>query len=66
MEAVAHNLERYSGSGIPIGISVGKNKEVPAEDAPQAHATVAESVYALGAYFAINVSSPNTPGLRAL
>jgi dihydroorotate dehydrogenase len=66
MEAVAHNLERYNGSGIPIGISVGKNKEVPAEDAPQAHATVAESLYALGAYFAINVSSPNTPGLRAL
>lgn len=66
MEAVAHNLERYNGSGIPIGISVGKNKEVPAEDAPQAHATVAESMYALGAYFAMNVSSPNTPGLRAL
>lgn len=66
MEAVAHNLERYKGSGIPIGISLGKNKEVPPEDAPQAHATVTERLYDQAAYFAINVSSPNTPGLRAL
>jgi len=66
MEAVAHNLERYNESGIPIGISLGKNKEVPAEDAPHAHATVAERLYNFAAYFAINVSSPNTPGLRAL
>lgn len=66
MEAVARNLARYNGSGIPIGISLGKNKEVPAEDAPHAHATVAERLYDFAAYFAINVSSPNTPGLRAL
>ena len=66
MVAVAHNLERYNGSGIPIGISLGKNKEVPPEDAPQAHAMVAKSMYEYAAYFAINVSSPNTPGLRAL
>src|SRR5215469_15346532 len=66
MEAVAHNLERYKGSGIPTGISLGKNKEVPAEDAPQAHAKVAERMFEYAAYFAINVSSPNTPGLRAL
>ncbi len=63
MEAVAHNLERYNGSGIPIGISLGKNKEVPAEDAPQAHATVAERMYDYAAYFAINVSSPIAPEL---
>lgn len=66
MEAVAHNLKRYNGSAIPIGISLGKNKEVPVEDAPYAHATVAERLYDFAAYFAINVSSPNTPGLRAL
>ncbi len=66
MEVVAHNLERYKGSGIPIGISLGKNKEIAVEDAPQAHATVAEELYEYAAYFAINVSSPNTPGLREL
>src|SRR5579859_109288 len=66
MEAVAHYLERYKGSAIPIGIKIGKNREIAAEDAPQAHAIVAERLYDFPAYFAINVSSPNTPGLRAL
>ena len=66
METVAHNLARYKGSGVPIGISLGQNKEIAVEDAPQAHATVAEKLYDYAAYFAINVSSPNTPGLRAL
>ena len=66
MHTVAHNLERYRGSGIPIGISLGKNKDVPPQDAPEAHALVTECLYDDAAYFAINVSSPNTPGLRAL
>ena len=66
MEAVARNLERYNGSGIPIGISLGKNKVVQAEDAAQALAVVTERMYPYAAYFALNVSSPNTPGLRAL
>lgn len=66
MEAVAHNLERYKGCAIPTGISLGKNKEIAAQDAPLAHAIVAERLYGFATYFAINVSSPNTPGLRAL
>jgi dihydroorotate dehydrogenase len=66
MEAVAHHLARYKGSAIPIGISLGKNKEIAAQDAPLAHAIVAERLYDFAVYFAINVSSPNTPGLRAL
>ena len=66
MNVVAHNLERYKGSSIPIGISIGKNKEVEAKDAPEAHALVAEKLYEYASYFAINVSSPNTPGLREL
>ncbi len=66
MEAVAKNLERYRGSGIPIGISLGKNKEVKPKDAPEAHAVVTKRLYQDAAYFVINVSSPNTPGLREL
>lgn len=66
MEAVARNLSAYAGRGIPIGISLGKNREVPAEDAPEAHAAVARMLYSHATYFAINVSSPNTPGLRQL
>lgn len=66
MHAVAQNLERYRKSSVPIGISLGKNKTVAAQDAPLAHALVAEKLYPYATYFAINVSSPNTPGLRAL
>ena len=66
MEAVAKNLERYRESGIPIGISLGKNKDVEPKDAPEAHAVVAKRLYHDAAYFVINVSSPNTPGLREL
>jgi len=66
MDAVAKNLERYRGSGIPIGISLGKNKDVELKDAPEAHAVVAKRLYHDAAYFVINVSSPNTPGLREL
>lgn len=66
MDAVAKNLEKYRDTGIPIGISLGKNKEVPASAAPEAHAAVTRRLYPHAAYFAINVSSPNTPGLRSL
>lgn len=66
MDEVAKNLERYRHSGIPIGISLGKNKEVPDEDAPEAHADVAARMAGFASYMAINVSSPNTAGLRRL
>ncbi|MDP3994572.1 MAG: quinone-dependent dihydroorotate dehydrogenase [bacterium] len=66
MEAVAGNLKRYQRSGIPIGISIGKNKDVANADAAWAHAVVAERLYDEASYFAVNVSSPNTPGLREL
>lgn len=65
-EVVAQNLKRYRDSGIPVGISIGKNKEVEPKDASEAHAAVVSRLYDYAAYFAINVSSPNTPGLRAL
>jgi len=66
MEAVAANLENYHGLNIPIGINIGKNKDVPESDAPRAYAVVAKRLYHDAAYFVINVSSPNTPGLRKL
>lgn len=67
MEAVAGNLERYRNRMRPVvGISVGKNKEVSIKDAPYAHAAVVERLYKYADYFALNVSSPNTPGLRDL
>ncbi|MCL4418816.1 quinone-dependent dihydroorotate dehydrogenase [Patescibacteria group bacterium] len=65
-EVVARNLRRYRGSGIPIGVSIAKNKEIPDKAAPEMHALVAKHLYKDAFYFVINVSSPNTPGLRAL
>jgi len=66
MDIVAKNLDKYKGTGIPIGISLGLNKDVDHSDAPKAYATVAKKMYGYAGYFAINVSSPNTPGLRKL
>lgn len=50
--------------GAPIGISIGKTKVVPVDEAVEDYLT---SLDLVGAdYVAINVSSPNTPGLRSL
>lgn len=66
MDVVAKNLARYTGSRVKIGISIGMNRDVPHDDSPRAHAEVAKRLYGYAHYFAINVSSPNTPGLRKL
>lgn len=66
MEKVDNNLDRYIGSGIPIGLNMGKNKDIPDIAAPQMYAVVARKLYRHAAYFVVNVSSPNTPGLRKL
>ncbi len=66
MDVVAKNLDTYKHANIPIGISLGLNKDVEHDDAPKAYGTVAKRMYEYAGYFAINVSSPNTPGLRKL
>jgi len=53
-------------SPAPLGINLGKNKETPAEAAAADFAAAATALHGLGQYFVVNVSSPNTPGLRAL
>ena len=52
--------------GIPIGISTGKTKTVPLAEAAQDYLTSLRTVARYADYLAINVSSPNTPGLRSL
>jgi len=64
MAVVAKNLDRYKESAIPIGVSIGINSYVDAKRAANAHAVVADGLYEYADYFVINVSSPNTPGLR--
>ena len=65
-ERVAANLARLARSPTPLGINLGKNKDTPAEAAAEDFALAATALRGLGGYFVVNVSSPNTPGLRAL
>lgn len=53
-------------ASIPIGVNIGKNKDVPAEEAAKDYAECFRYFRRFGAYTVVNVSSPNTPGLRAL
>ncbi len=66
MNTVVNNLKKYKNSKAVIGISIGKNKDILEKDAPKAHSEVAKKLYKFASYFVINVSSPNTPGLRQL
>ena len=52
--------------GIPIGISIGKTKNVPVAAATEDYLASLRTLAPYADYLAINVSSPNTPGLRSL
>ncbi len=49
-----------------LGINIGKNKDTPIEDGAQDYLICMEKVYEYAGYIAVNISSPNTPGLRTL
>ncbi len=51
---------------IPLGINLGKSKVTPVEDAAGDYAGSYGLLHGMGDYFVVNVSSPNTPGLRGL
>ncbi len=76
-EVVARRLDRRAGrlgraaggSGPVLGINIGKTKVVPEDDEPAVLADYALSARLLAPYadyLVVNVSSPNTPGLRSL
>lgn len=50
---------------VPVGVNIGKSKSTPLDDAPADYLYSYERCTA-GDYFVVNVSSPNTPGLRDL
>jgi len=52
--------------GIIVGGNIGKNKVTPNEQAVEDYAKCFEALHPVVDYFVVNVSSPNTPGLRAL
>jgi dihydroorotate dehydrogenase len=69
-EKIGWRLERLRRSSrwpkIPVGINIGKTKVVPFEEAVDDYLESFRRLQAIGDYFVLNVSSPNTPGLRKL
>jgi len=65
-DAIAKRLARQPEATVPLGISLGKSKLTPLEDAVSDYLASLDRLYPWADYFAVNVSSPNTPGLRAL
>lgn len=67
---IARRLARLKASGrwprIPVGINLGKSKVTPLSEASDDYRTSMKALVEFGDYFVINVSSPNTPGLREL
>lgn len=51
---------------VPIGVNIGKTKLTPADEAVQDYAASARLLGPLASFVVVNVSSPNTPGLRDL
>lgn len=63
--ALAVQLTRRAAD-VPIGVNIGKSKVTPPELAAEDYAESARLLGPLAAYLVVNVSSPNTPGLRDL
>lgn len=77
VDAVAANLRRYrehapagagvpATAGVPVGVNIGKNLDTPLAEAERDYLACFEALYNLGDFATLNVSSPNTPGLRDL
>jgi len=68
-DVVAERIRALRNSGVPrpvIGINIGKNKDTSAQDAASDYELAATKLAPLADYLVINVSSPNTAGLRDL
>lgn len=65
VHALVNNIRKSQYRGI-LGINIGKNKDTPLAHAVDDYEYCMESVYPLASYITVNISSPNTPELRAL
>jgi dihydroorotate dehydrogenase len=67
LDALVDNVgrARRKGSGL-LGINIGRNKDTPNDAAEQDYLLCMERVYPLADYITVNISSPNTAGLREL
>ncbi|SBV36231.1 dihydro-orotate oxidase, FMN-linked [uncultured Stenotrophomonas sp.] len=66
VDALVKNVERSRRRKGPLGINIGKNKDTPNEEALSDYLHCMERVYPLADYITVNISSPNTAGLREL
>ncbi|MEB7538888.1 quinone-dependent dihydroorotate dehydrogenase [Pantoea anthophila] len=65
VDHLVENVKKARFNGV-LGINIGKNKDTPVEQGKEDYLICMEKVYAHAGYIAINISSPNTPGLRSL
>ncbi len=66
VDALVHNVQRARRKGGLLGINIGKNKDTPNASAADDYLFCLERVYPLADYITVNISSPNTAGLREL
>lgn len=66
VEAMVERLKNYDSGNVIVGGNIGKNKVTPNEEAQKDYEICFEALFPLVDYFVVNVSSPNTPGLREL
>ncbi|HEX6827724.1 MAG TPA: quinone-dependent dihydroorotate dehydrogenase [Burkholderiales bacterium] len=65
VDALLENVRRARWRGV-LGINIGKNFDTPVERAADDYLACLRKVYPHASYVAVNISSPNTPGLRSL
>ncbi|CDL82657.1 quinone-dependent dihydroorotate dehydrogenase [Xenorhabdus szentirmaii] len=65
VDNLVENVKRAKYDGV-IGINIGKNKDTPVENGKDDYLICMDKVYPHAGYITINISSPNTPGLRSL
>ena len=66
VDALVRNVGRARRNRALLGINIGKNKDTPNEAAARDYLHCLERVYPLADYVTVNISSPNTAGLREL
>ncbi|MCH9814299.1 MAG: quinone-dependent dihydroorotate dehydrogenase [Epsilonproteobacteria bacterium] len=66
MEFAQNNVKKLYPFAVPLGANIGKNKNTSSEDALEDYRVLIDGFKDLCDYIIINISSPNTPGLRDL
>ena len=66
VDVLARKLKNVKREGLIIGGNIGKNKNTPNEQAVDDYVKCFDALFDVVDYFVVNVSSPNTPGLREL